>query len=209
MQQRTLYPSHKREHPSIPLLTRDPLDRQICRSGALTLAGLKTGSLFNWQCAKKALLDAWIDQVNQELAGRGLCFRRLGMRGDIHFLYLYRPRQLGADLLHPVAARILTPLGYAVSDPEECLTRLFLRLNQNDAYPHEIGLFLGFDPEDVLAYLQCGGRGGHCSGYWQVYGDEESAQALFQRYRKCQECYRRLAATGKPLRFLAVSDEAS
>ncbi len=44
-------------------------------------------------------------------------------------------------------------------------------------FPHEIGLFLGYPPEDVCGYIRNKGKCQKCTGHWQVYGDENFALA--------------------------------
>ena len=55
------------------------------------------------------------------------------------------------------------------------LARLRARLAQGGAFPHEIGLFLDYPADDVLAFVEKGGAGCKLCGYWKVYGDEEKA----------------------------------
>ena len=51
------------------------------------------------------------------------------------------------------------------------------RLGQAAEFPHEIGLFLGYPPEDVQGFLE--NRLCKCVGCWKVYGDEQAAQNGF------------------------------
>lgn len=54
-------------------------------------------------------------------------------------------------------------------------------------FPHEIGLFLGYQPEDVEGFRRHRGRSCKLCGYWKVYSDMERAQRLFRRYDRCRE----------------------
>ena len=44
-----------------------------------------------------------------------------------------------------------------------------------------------------------------CAGLWKVYGDEEKARSLFEKYRKCTEIYCTLWQSGLNLEQLAVA----
>ena len=44
-----------------------------------------------------------------------------------------------------------------------------------------------------------------CAWLWKVYGDEEKARSLFEKYRKCTEIYCTLWQSGLKLEQLAVA----
>ena len=48
------------------------------------------------------------------------------------------------------------------------MVELVRRLNGEEAFPHEIGLFLGYPPEDVDAFIKNGAAGEKCIGMWKV-----------------------------------------
>ena len=53
-------------------------------------------------------------------------------------------------------------------------------------FPHEIGLFLGYPPEDVLKYYVKKGKDYLFSGYWKVYTNPEKAIKTFELYDECR-----------------------
>ena len=70
----------------------------------------------------------------------------------------------------------------------DCLRSQFTRCDvQTDAFPHEIGLFLGYPVEDVLGFVQHKGKNCKFSGYWKVYGNVEHAKKCFRQYDACRE----------------------
>ena len=86
------------------------------------------------------------------------------------------------------------------------LRRLRQRLLAGGDFPHEIGLFLGYPPEDVRGFMaDCRGRNCKCTGCWKVYGDEAAARDRFRRYKQCTAIYCSLYLRGKSLTQLAVS----
>ena len=88
-------------------------------------------------------------------------------------IYLYRPKALARDLACEDAACLLNGSGYDGTEPSGCLRCLMDRLQcQKDGFPHEIGLFLGYPPEDVRGFIENETRNYKFTGYWKVYGDE-------------------------------------
>ncbi|MBQ6903034.1 MAG: DUF3793 family protein, partial [Lachnospiraceae bacterium] len=82
------------------------------------------------------------------------------------------------------------------------------RMKTDEDFPHEIGLFLGYPPEDVQGFIDHKYEGCTCVGDWRVYGDAEAAKERFARFRKCKEVYRRLWADGKSVEALTVKTSA-
>ena len=48
--------------------------------------------------------------------------------------------------------------------------------------PHELGIFLGFDLEDVKDYMQSNMKKCLLCGYWKVYNDVKKAKETFAKY---------------------------
>ena len=177
----------------------------LIRQGAPTLAGIKTGSLFPCPCEDREDLLADIRRLNRLLVPKGLCLLPIRFLEGQALLYLYRPAELRRDLKDAQAAALLEPIGYPCGCPERCIAALVHRLKEQSAFPHEIGLFLGYPPEDVRGYIENRALHCKCVGCWKVYGDEEKARSLFEKYRKCTEIYCTLWQTGSKLEQLAVA----
>jgi len=177
----------------------------LIRNCAPTLAGIKTANLFTCPCSNRAELVSSLCRLNRLLCRKGLRVLPLRFSETKALIYLYRPRQLSADLRHTEAVRILDPLGYDCTKSEQCLVRLARKLRAREEFPHEIGLFLGYPPEDVQGFIDNKARDFKCAGLWKVYGDEARAQALFAQYRECTRQYCALYQAGSPLSQLAVA----
>ena len=131
-------------------------DDYLIRHCAPTLAGLKTASLFTCPYASRdALLDS-VRQMNKRLKPKGLRMLPLRFSDKNALIYLYRPKMLTADLTDSAAAQILERCGYDTGSCEKCVVRLVQKLRQQEAFPHEIGLFLGYPPEDVCGFMEHG-----------------------------------------------------
>jgi hypothetical protein len=103
---------------------------------------------------------------------------------------LYRPDALYKALTEPDAQKSLQSLGYKIPASRglrASLAALRSRFLEPQGFPHEIGFFLGYPPEDVLGFIQQGGKNYKYCGLWKVYGDVEKALALFHHYESCRE----------------------
>ncbi len=170
-----------------------------------TLAGIKTGALFNCAYPSERELRSSVRAWNKTLSPKGLRVLPLRYNGRTALIYIYRPAMLSADLKDELARRLLAKCGYVSETPEGCIVQLLRRFAECDEFPHEIGLFLGYPPEDVCGFIANKAGGYKCVGYWKVYGDEEKAKKAFAKFEKCTRCYCRQHAKGKSIERLAVA----
>ena len=181
------------------------LERYLVEQCAPTLASLKTGSLFGVIEPDEAELRRQAALWQSELATKGLVLSILRYRNGRALIYLGRLSQLSRDLSAPGAEQLLARCGYIGSEPGAALRRLSERIHTAESFPHEIGLFLGYPLEDVLGFIQYGGKRSKCTGFWQVYGDVQGAQRVFERFRKCTAVYQKLYNRGQGLMQLTVA----
>ena len=154
-----------------------------------TLASLKCGSLFSIRPEDMAYTMREARALSDELAPKGLAIRVIDVGDGRALCYLYRPCQL---------CRML-------ACEKEAVDLLCARLSQGGAFPHEIGLFLGYPIDDVVAFIANKGRNCLCCGCWKCYTDACAAQKAFDKFRKCTSVYKRLFACGRTLDQLAVA----
>lgn len=179
-------------------------DEQVIRYCAPTLASLKTGSMFSCPCTDRRQLNTFVRSMNHRLMDKGLRVLPLRCKDGLCLIYVYRPARLQQDLNCDSAAALLNDCGYCCKNANACLRQLILRLAQTDDFPHEIGLFLSYPPEDVYGFIHHKGEE-KCSGCWKVYGDVDAAQRTFARYRKCSRVYMRLWNQGRSIEQLTVA----
>ncbi len=173
----------------------------IVRHCAPTLANLKTGSLFVCPITDRPSFFSSLRSLNELLVPKGLRALPLRIREYSALVYLYRPSRLKKDLEDPAAIKILQDHGYSCYG--KCLPRLIERVRASEEFPHEIGLFLGYPPEDVQGFLDH--RPCKCSGCWKVYGDENKAKKTFDLYKKCERVYCQQLARGIDIKRLTVA----
>lgn len=177
----------------------------LIRNCAPTLAGLKTANLFTCPFDSREILLDSIRQINRRLGPKGLRLLPLRFSEKKALIYLYRPARLRTDLSHSTAAALLRQQGYQPENCEGCVMHLAQKLRRREEFPHEIGLFLGYPPEDVQGFIVQGPEGCKCSGCWKVYGDEETARKTFAQYKKCTRVYCDRWAKGTDIERLTVA----
>lgn len=161
--------------------------------------------MFAFPYPDRESMRADVRALNRILAPHGLCVLPLRYRLGKALLYVFRPETLRRDLHALPAREILREAGYADLHWSRCLKKLMERLRLAKDFPHEIGLFLSYPPEDVRGFIENRAQNSKCTGYWKVYGDEKKARETFEKYRKCTEIYLRSLAAGFGLSRLAVS----
>ena len=171
-------------------------EEAMVRNCAPTLAGIKTGNLFSYRYDS---IDEMLDSVrfwNVRLREKGIRILPLRYRKSHALIYLYRPAHLADDLHNEEAKAILRLCGYKPDTAEKCIAKLMQRLQETDDFPHEIGLFLGYPPEDVSGFMTYHACNYKCVGCWKVYGDEEKCRRLFEQYKQCTRHYESCLANG-------------
>lgn len=171
---------------------------------ASTLASIKTGSLFACPCTQKCEICAFVRSMNDRLGKKGMRFLPFCTKNGRYLIYAYRPEKLKNDLSKQQARDLLDACGYPCQNVNRCLCRLIDRVAAQEEFPHEIGLFLSYPPEDVYGFMHCRDQAKYC-GLWKVYGDVDAARHTFERYRKCSDLYRRLWMQGFSIEQLTVA----
>ena len=171
---------------------------------APTFAGLKTGNLFRISYADIEVFREELRELNGILKRKGLRAVPVRMTAEFALVYLYRPDFLKRDLGSEEATCLLKSLGYEPQSVNRSVAFLARMMREKEAFPHEIGLFLGYPPEDVLGFMKSSREGVKCVGCWKVYGDEARARAAFWRFQRCREVFEENVQRGRKLEALIV-----
>ena len=170
-----------------------------------TLAGIKTGNLFSYRFEDKEALNCQIIELNRKLSPKGVSLIPIYVDEGRVLIYLFRPDQLQRDFFCDKSISILSKMGYPDNNCSRCIARLADRIKKSESFPHEIGLFLGYPPEDVEGFMDHKGANALCSGFWKVYHDPGTALDTFEKYRKCNASYMTQYKNGVTLEELTVS----
>lgn len=177
-------------------------EEMLIRYCAPTLAGIKTGNIFNCKCSDREEMCKQLKKLNIQLVPLGLRAIPIRCTADRVLVYVYRPSCLTSDLENPEAAELLNKNGYSTDNANLCVARLIKRINESEEFPHEIGLFLSYPVSDVKGFIN--GDKCKCVGCWKVYSDEKFAEKKFSQYKKCDCVYMKLWQNGRSLEKLTL-----
>lgn len=97
-------------------------------------------------------------------------------------------------------SELLRQMGYGCNGLMDSLrlfrTRYRQYASENKGFPHELGLFLGYPPEDVAGFIENAGKNAIYTGYWKVYANLPAKLKLFGLYERARETMIMLVAKG-------------
>ena len=164
----------------------EALERALAYHCAPALAGIKAANLIGLDLAAYPGLEEALAAYNLAFGPKGVRFTLLSRRRGRALVLVYRPALLEQALARPLAGRLLARAGYPTGLAGR-LAELGRRLEQGEDFPHEVGLFLDYPPEDVEAFARYGGKGCKLCGHWKVYHDPDGARRRFDRYDRCRD----------------------
>ncbi len=151
----------------------------------------------------------------QGLADAPVHLALLGEQRGRQMLLCWRPEALAALLDDDAARAFLRRYELDVSAPEALAHSAASRLRafyasgrSSGAFPHEVGILLGFPVEDVEGFIAHAGRGELACGKWKVYGDVVLAQRSFARMARAKKRCALLSERGYSVRGL-IRDRAA
>lgn len=174
-----------------------PLEVKIAQQCAPVLAEVKASNML-------VLEDRYIKDVVKTLEGTGVSWRCLYAGEEKNIWLIYRKQALQSVLRTGEARGFLKTHGYEEGTLEQMLMHLGKRFRQyrkdkNVAFPHEMGVFLGYPMADVKGFIEHEGKNYLYSGYWKVYADVEERKRLFQVYEEVRQVFVQEAEKGKNL----------
>ena len=180
---------------------------------APTLAGLKPASMFRYH--PEFMHAEETDRVRMKLAELRPFLRERGLGAVILktcpetgalLILVYREERIARILEDAACRQLFHEHG---EHPERGLGCLIGELSEKiclgGTFPHEIGLLLGYPPEDVAGFIQHSGKNCRELCYWKSYSDPAGAERTAAMYRKCTAVYKKCFAAGTPLRQLVVA----
>ena len=172
---------------------------------APTIKNLKAACLINFRRHEhENMRFLWLEHADEWLTPLNVKALLLNeyAGGRNALVLVYRQELLAAALGCEKACAILAEYGYPLRDVEACLE--CLREKYGTGFPHEIGLFLDYPPEDVRGFIE--NKPAKCSGCWKVYGDVNKALQTFRQYKNAEcEAARRILAGRQNIYQEAVS----
>jgi hypothetical protein len=121
----------------------------------------------------------------------------LRSRPQAILLLCYNSDQLERNLSHAGVRVLLQKAGYENgASSADLLAELCCRIQINNSFPHEIGLFIGYPAKDVAAFMGMVNLPFACQCLWKIYGNPTQSLELAEQYRCCRQKMCEILATG-------------
>ncbi|MCC8167612.1 MAG: DUF3793 family protein [Planctomycetes bacterium] len=186
------------------LPVQDFLDNFVIYHAAPTIRGLKPSTLACPNRTDPGLAEAFPVTARRLSRHFGLSLLPLRNRSGGLMVFAYNRGLLSRVLAEPASRTLLRGAGF--SDPgrlDSVLAELRGRFD-GEAFPHEIGVLLGYPADDVARFIHDGGKGATITGDWRAYGDEVTARRAFERNRAARALAANLILSGSSLPEMAA-----
>lgn len=191
-------------------LNRDNLETQIALRCAPLITGIKMSNLLTVSAYHSA-------GVRRIFEGSGISCCTLYVSPQKVTFLLYRRVWLERALTQKAAASMMREFGYRIMSLHhiflELSRRYTLYMERSGDFPHEIGLLLGYPPEDVSGFIRNQGKNFLYSGYWKVYANAARTIRLFEQYDKATEQMIRQVSRGisiqKLIKIQKIQEESA
>ena len=180
---------------------RKRLGFQIVLQCAPFLKGLKVSCVIS--------VDAALyDGLGELFENMDISYHRLSCSEGKCLVLFYRPEKLKKYLEQPGVNALIQEYGYMDMSLDKILGRLSGRIDdfarRGIGFPHEIGVFLGYPPDDVKGFIENEGKKYLMIGYWKVYSNLAGARMVFKEYDRAKDCAVNEFLTGKSIREIAL-----
>ena len=168
------------------------LQRVLAIHSAPALCGIKASNLINVDYSDDLFKE--IEELNKKFTN--FRFYILKKYKNKVLILIYRKRVLERELNRNSNKEFLKELGYDVSSIDSMLLCLKERIAYDD-FPHEIGVFLGYDLSDIKSFIE--NKKCLYTGYWKVYSNLDEKLELFSKYTRCKNCVIKMIDKGFPI----------
>lgn len=152
---------------------------------APSLCGLKASNLINCSLEDFPMLEQDILDLNSTFHPK-ISFKILNCKKKRALILVYQKEKLEEVLFEKSNFDYLIKKNYP---SEKNIELIFHHLQKNveesASFPHEIGVFLGYDLDDIIQFER-GNKECMYTGYWQVYSKVEEKKKLFHRFTTCR-----------------------
>ena len=157
---------------------------ELARHCAPVLMGAKPASLFTTSFSLQEI-EQWAMTLRQQCVE----IKVFSKKQRRPLVMVYRPTLVHTALRHHLSIFTLTNLGYPIGGSlNDMMSFLDTRLTCLNAFPHEIGFFLGYPPHYVVGFIRHAGAECKYCGIWKVYDDVDNAVSLAQQYDAAKKC---------------------
>ncbi len=175
----------------------DNLARMLCMHSSPAICGIKASNLVSFDTNEMNHVEEEIEELNN-LYSKKICFKILQHKDNRILVLIYKNQVMDKTLNNFKNKEFLKSLNYDINSTDSMIETLRNRINVSKEFPHEIGVFLGYDLEDTIEFLK-GNKKCIYVGYWKVYSNVEEKKAIFDKYNMCKDRLLKLIDKGYPL----------
>lgn len=165
-------------------LDQGKLDTQIALQCAPLLTGVKMSNLLTVDASKR-------EEVMRLFHRTAISCYVLCSCGQRATFLLYVKETMMEYLRKPDVDALMSRFGCGGKKLGMVLRYVSLRyrahMDGNGPFPHEIGLLLGYPPEDVAGFVKNEGENFLYRGYWKVYSNLPDRINTFKGYNRARE----------------------
>lgn len=182
------------------------LDEFFAFHAAPAIAGIKPANLFSCPAGLMPQAEEILADYEKQFKDSHTRFKLL-CRCRAHILILVYDTELTEKIFQKkVTQNYLARFSYeANTGVQDFLNQIAAKIAGGENFPHEIGIILGYPPEDIEGFKRYKGRNFKCCGYWKVYGNAERAQKMFDAYTLCREKLMQALQDGVTLKVAAAA----
>ena len=175
---------------------KNSMETQLALQCAPVLSGIKISNLLNIASHQVRAVCKFLEDTPIEI------YILYHTRAKTTLL-LFRREALEAYLHQEKPQAFLLSSGYADLDIHKAIAEFAARYaryrRQGGEFPHEMGIFLGYNADDVTGFIENKGRNYLYSGYWKIYSNLKEAIQLFESMDKAVENALSLITRGENL----------
>jgi len=180
------------------------LERKLAYHCAPAIFGIKSSNLINVSREEFPNIEEDIEEINRE-ENRRVSFKILYKGPKSVLLLVFREdiliRQLSNERNHEFLVDKGYPMGITL---ESYFDYLSYRIENSDTFPHEIGVFLGYDLDDIIDFQEGKKKCLHV-GYWKVYSNAEIKFKKFDQFTRCKKAAMSLVEKGIGLEKIMIA----
>ena len=173
------------------------------------LAGIKISNLFSVKYEDYNELYEKIIILNQTLNKKDIYIRiikKFNSSNSFYLIFAYRKTKLSERITEKLIKVFLKDYGYSnCKSLNDYLCILTEKLNSSEAFPHEIGIFLGYPLNDVIIFIKEKGKNFVSCGIWKTYSNKNHYEKVFSIYKRCKDLYTQLYRKGHTIERLALA----
>lgn len=147
--------------------------------------------------------DWQLKRIEDILKNRNISLYKISENHGKMAVLLFYEKKMQEYFAEDSVQKLLSGLGYSAGNLHDFMELFAKRyeefIQSGNAFPHEMGIFLGYPPEDVRGYLENAGNNYLCAGYWKVYENVQEKRKLFSQFDWAQNVLVSLILQGNSL----------